>query len=582
MSVDHEGTPPLDAGTGTVDDLLAPAALVTAAPVTVSPEAEPDDRSDGPATGRGPLPAYVWVLVGAITVVGFLLRLPSFHDSLSGDEISTFYIVHGHSLGRVLHLVYSNQETTPPLYFIVAWLTKGLLSSPVQSIRLVSLACGTAAIPLTFLLGLWTVGKRAALVGAACVALSPYMIFFSTEARPYMLVLFFALVSTLSLLRALDTGRVGWWVAYAAASAGAAYSHYTVVFLLVAQFAWAVWTQPPARRALVVANVAAGLTFLPWLGGLRADLRAPNFINAVQPFSLHAALSDLGETWIGHPFFIPISRLPGTPAVVLAGLGLALGAVGVVQRLLARNGHRWRLSPRTTLIVVLALAPTVLVTGYSWARADILGGGNLIASWPGMAVAIGALVTYPRQPLRVVAVALTVLAYGIGGFKMLGSAAQRPNIDAALAYIDQVGTKGDPIVSAPNFDNPLSELDVALANAGQTHRYPVIRLGVPSLAEQLRPLSGPHPQPVFFGLPVVDPQVVAARAVMLARHGRVFLVSGTTSLPTLMTEDPQTSIGPFIKALPSGFHLERQRTFVGFEGLGHETVDVFEDTGAPR
>jgi hypothetical protein len=137
-------------------------------------------------------------------------------------------------------------------------------------------------------------------------------------------------------------------------------------------------------------------------------------------------------------------------------------------------------------------------------------------------------------------------------------------------------------VSAPNFDNPLSELDVALANAGQTHRYPVIRLGVPSLAEQLRPLSGPHPQPVFFGLPVVDPQVVAARAVMLARHGRVFLVSGTTSLPTLMTEDPQTSIGPFIKALPSGFHLERQRTFVGFEGLGHETVDVFEDTGAPR
>jgi len=85
------------------------------------------------------------VLVGVITFGGLLLRLPSFRDSLFGDEISTYFIVVGHSLGRVLVLVHSNQETTPPLYFVLAWATKGILGSPAQSIRLVSLVAGTAA-----------------------------------------------------------------------------------------------------------------------------------------------------------------------------------------------------------------------------------------------------------------------------------------------------------------------------------------------------------------------------------------------------------------------------------------------------
>ena len=188
---------PIDGGPSGVD-LLRPA---DAGGAPEALEKTPSRRRWG-VTGRvdeGALPMVFVVLVGVVTVGGLLLRLPSFNDSLFGDEISTYYIVVGNSLGRVITLVHSNQETTPPLYFVVAWATKGILGSPVQSIRLVSLITGTAAIPLTFLLGLWTVGRRAGLVGAVCVALSPYMIFFSTEARPYMLVLFLALLSTLAL-----------------------------------------------------------------------------------------------------------------------------------------------------------------------------------------------------------------------------------------------------------------------------------------------------------------------------------------------------------------------------------------------
>ena len=235
------------------------------------------------------------------------------------DELSTYYIVNGHSLSRVLQLVHSNQDPTPPLYFVLAWVVKGLLGSEVESIRLVSLVTGTAAIPLTFLLGLWTVGRRAALVGATCVALAPFMIFTSTEARPFMLGLFFALLSTLTLLRALDTGRLVWWAAYAASSCAAAYTHYTVVFLLVVQLGWALWTQPRARKYLVLANVVAAVAYIPWLGGLRNDLHAPD--NQIGlPVSFHL-LKVVLENWSIGDTVIPISSceanwhfyLPGGP-----------------------------------------------------------------------------------------------------------------------------------------------------------------------------------------------------------------------------------------------------------------------------
>lgn len=574
-------------GSGTVADLFAPAGPGTAPSVSpTTEEGEPTQRRQA-RMGKiheGPLPRYVLGLVGAITLAGLLLRLPSFYNSLADDEISTYFIVVGTSLSRVLRLVHSNQETSPPLYFIVAWLTKGLLGSPVQSIRLVSLATGTAAIPLTFLLGLWTVGRRAALVGAACVALSPYMIFYSTEARPYMLVLFFALMSALALLRAIDTGRWGWWAGYAVCSSAGIYSHYTVVFPLVAQLAWALWTQPKARRALVLSNVAVVIAFLPWLGGLREDLHAPNFISEINPVRLSTLKAILGNFWIGHPI-TPIHSLPGDLSVVLALMGLGLGLVGIAVAARGRSWVQWRPLDRTVLIAVLAFGPTLLVLLYSVTRGDLLGGRYLIASWPALALVIGAVVTIPPRPLKAAAVTLTIIAFGIGGLKMLSPSAQRPDLNAAVAFIDRSGSSDDPIVSEPLFANPLSEVDTALADVPSSGRHPVIRLGVPALAEQLSHLAGPHPLPVFIGLPVTPPQEVAHQAVMLAHHDTLFLVislfdlgkASSLSSAALLRTFTNVPVSEFIHALPAGYRVVNRRVFPGFSGAEPVLVYEFHD-----
>lgn len=273
-----------------------------------------------------------------------------------------------------------------------------------------------------------------------------------------------------------------------------------------------------------------------------------------------------------------VSVLPGG-GLALAVTGLAVGLLGLVLRARGAGRAQWRVPPRTALIVVLALAPAVLITVQSMVATNIVDGRNLTSSWPGLALAIGALVTSPARPLRLVAVTLTLGAFAIGGAKMLGSDAQRPDIDAAVAFVHRVGRPGDPVVGAPFFANPLSELDVALADAGQSTRYPVLRLGFPPLAEQLLPLSGPQPQPDPF-LQVTPPQDVARQAVALARHGTIFLVmAGGADASLVLKRSPDTPVGMFVKALPGRFRMVEHVTYPGLLGILPESVYVFRDRG---
>src|SRR4029079_13021536 len=140
----------------------------------------------------------------------------------------------------VLSAVRSTDEITPPLFFVFAWASSKLGSNP-EWLRLPSLLAGTASIPLLYLVGKRLLGRADAVGAAALVALSPFMIYYSTEARAYSLMIFFLIVSTLALLRALAGRGTGWWIVYALASAAAMYSHYTASFPLLAQALWALW-----------------------------------------------------------------------------------------------------------------------------------------------------------------------------------------------------------------------------------------------------------------------------------------------------------------------------------------------------
>jgi hypothetical protein len=512
------------------------------------------------------------IAVGAITVLGLLLRLPSFNDSLYSDELATYYIVTDHGLGDVVHLLQGSSPTgdlSPPLFFMVAWLAKGLGGHP-ESLRIVSLLSGVAAIPLTYLLGLWTVGRRAALVGTVLIALSPFLIYYTTEARAYGMTLLLVLLSTLLLLRALDRGRFWWWAAYAVCSCAAVYTHYTPVYLLLAQFVWAFFARPEARLPLLAANAGAAVAYVPWVPTLIDNTQSPGSkaIEFLSPFTLSTIRVDLGRWGLGNPY-IPLRELPGWVGIGMFLAGSLAGVTGLIlglRRAAGAASFPWP-SSKAVLIFILAVATPAGLLFSSIVGDSVWTSRNLISSWPGLALAIGAVVTGASGVLRFVSVGLVIGAFAIGAVRMLDSDNQRPSYAEAAEFIERSATPGEPIVEAPSpTPGPLAPVtDVALANLDEPEpeSHPALRLGYPSLRAKLRARP-------YASLPVLSAETVARRASKLARGRSLFVViAGPRGVRNIVLD-------AFRRNLPADMQQVRSRVFPGLL-----TVEVYVFRG-PR
>jgi hypothetical protein len=491
------------------------------------------------------------IAVAALTVAGAVLRLIVARQSVFADELSTYWISATHSLGGVLSLLYStgkihHAEITPPLSFLASWLTTRIGKSP-ELLRLPALIAGTATIPLVYALGRRTVGRWAALLATALTALSPFMIYYSAEARAYGLLMFLLTATTLSMLLALDTGRRRWWVVYAVCSAAAFYTHYTCLFVLGAQLVWLLWTRPAARRPALIANAAAVVLVLPWIPGLIQDLRSPTvqILSALSAFTPNAIRVDIQHWALGYPYTVAggLRELPGTPALVLlaGAVGLALGGIG--WRVIGR-GARWSdPSRRIVLVVALMLVTPVGEVVASAVGSHIIGVRDLAASWPYLALTAAAIVA-AAGPLRLVSALLAVVAFGLGAAKMLEARFSRPNFQAPADYIAAHARDGDVVIDGTGAlsPGPTTPLDVTLRRG-----LPVVRALAP--AERDYPFN--------FLTPSVPISAAFARAVAAAHGHRIFVVSVRLAAnPTGPTLTPP--------ALPGGYVRCSQRRYEGF------------------
>jgi mannosyltransferase len=508
------------------------------------------------------------LLTAGLTLLGLALRLVYFdQQSLIVDELSTAWVVTGNGLGEVIDRVQTDQEITPPLYYVVAWLSSKLGDSTAW-LQAPSVVAGTATIPLVYALGAKTVGRPAGIVGAALTALSPYLIFYSTEARAYALVLLIVLLSTLALLAALDTGRRRWWAAYAVLSCAAMYTHYTAAFVLLAQALWALWAHRESWRALLVANGAAAVGFVPWLPAYIDDSNSPTtqILELLHPFGLELALHDVARWVVGFPLRSP-GTLPGTVGLLLLTAGLAI-AIGWLALAAARRSARsgFRPPPRTVLVVLLALAVPVGGALYSLVGSDVFAPRNLIASSAGLALALGALLTAAAPPYRVVALALVLSAYCIGTVKVFDDDFRRLDYDSVAQFIESTGQPGDPVIDYQAASGgPITALEAAVRDPDRVF---VIgsrpRLPGPVEIEEVR---AP-------GLPAGR---VERSAVAIAEGGRLFLV-----VPDARPAD-EASQGPppgrarmLARDLPPRFRLAEAEQY---QGLADLSVYRYADVG---
>ena len=225
--------------------------------------------------------ALLWkprLLVLLIAMVAFAARVYRLGaQSVWLDEGLSILFAHGEFPGLVQRLI--TDDIHPPFYIVTLHFWLQLVGETEFAVRFLSAFFGVLLVPLMYRLATDLFGSRAedkatgsavGVIASLLVALSPFLVYYSQEARNYIVVTVWTVLSVLALWRALTRQERRWWVVYAVSSALVVYTHYYGVFVLLAQGAYLLltWSQQHGRwRPWFASAVVAVVLYVPWLAG---------------------------------------------------------------------------------------------------------------------------------------------------------------------------------------------------------------------------------------------------------------------------------------------------------------------------
>ena len=170
---------------------------------------------------------YTQLLI-VLTLIGAILRFVNLgFNSLWLDEAST-YTFASMSLPGIWAAT-TGGEFNPPLFYWIEHLML-VFGNSETVLRFVPALFGVLTIPLMYWVGKEFMDRNAGIIAAAACAFSPFLIFYSQEARAYSMGLFFITLAMVFFLKALKTNNVTHWALFGALSALAYWTHfYTLV-----------------------------------------------------------------------------------------------------------------------------------------------------------------------------------------------------------------------------------------------------------------------------------------------------------------------------------------------------------------
>ncbi|MBS1860964.1 MAG: glycosyltransferase family 39 protein [Actinobacteria bacterium] len=327
--------------------------------------------------------------LAGIVVVGAILRFATIDlQSYRYDEAVTVARVIRPGFFETLSTV-PHSESTPPLYYALAWLWSRPFGTGELWLRSLSALAGTGSIVVVYLAAVALPLRRlTGLVAAAIVAVSPVLIWFSQDARAYALVFLLTSLSFLFFARA----RRGWerrdLVLWAVFSALAIATHYFAGFVVVLEAGLLLWWGPRRQVAIAVGAVAVvGALLLP--------------IAIEQANNAHAGW--IAEQPIGERLERATAKLVGNdngdehgarqPGPIPLGVPIAL-AVAALALLLARGDPEERRSAGLAAAIgggAVALSLLLALLGK-----DYFDGRNLIPTFGPLIVVIAAGFTVRR------------------------------------------------------------------------------------------------------------------------------------------------------------------------------------------
>lgn len=329
------------------------------------------------------------------------------HQSYWFDESVTVSIVRHSSLSGVLSGV-SGSESTPPLYYLLAWIWSKLAGTSPVALRSLSAVAGVAVVPVGWAVARRLVGVRAAFIAAALIAVNPMLVWYSQEARAYELLVLLGALSFLFFVRFRDEASLANAVGWATASSFALLTHYFAAFLIVVEFAWLLIELPAYRRrtiASAVPVVVVGLALVPLAYHQERAGRTAWIAGDPLGSRVNDVFHELGSANVG--LISSNSPAPhgglGVIAIVLVLAGLALAALAT-----SKHERAGAAVAGAVGLCTLALALGPVVVGL-----DFFKDRNLIIIWVPLAIALSSGLATRRTLLAGAALAGGICGLGL-------------------------------------------------------------------------------------------------------------------------------------------------------------------------
>jgi mannosyltransferase len=382
---------------------------------------------------------WMGLVAGILTALALMIRLIGLGAESGWIDEAYSIVLARYPISQIIHGTAADQH--PPFYYLLLhiWMQFG---TSVPYARLFSALLGTLNVVQVLVIG-WKIGGERLGIGAALlVNISPFHVWYSQEARQYMLLACLTTAATIELWNCLHGKSARWWLYWLFATL-AIYTQYFAVFILLTHAVLVgIWAYRLRSWRLVASWSATilglGIAFLPWL---------PTSINQ---FLYHSM------TWISDPVAgdvrdIPLRLILGSGVLVLPELlrwiGLAglLGISGWVLFRLRQNEieirwgfgfiSAWALIPFTAISVVAVFYPVFQFKQY------------LIILVPFLLAATGMALVIPREWGRLFFVGL-VLA---GGLTLVYQQAVLTKDDwrGVAVYIGTNAESGDMVYSNP-------------------------------------------------------------------------------------------------------------------------------------
>lgn len=161
------------------------------------------------------------------------------------------------------------RDLHPPLYYLLIWGWTQLGGLSEWSVRYPSMSIGVLLVALLYRFGrALYAGRATALLASALAAASPFLIYYSQEARMYGALAAAGLAATLGLRAALERGGRWRWVVYALLLALPPYLHHFGWMVVAFHGAFALLTWRRYRGgafAWALAVSAVLVAYLPWV-----------------------------------------------------------------------------------------------------------------------------------------------------------------------------------------------------------------------------------------------------------------------------------------------------------------------------